>query len=289
MRNTTKDAAASDLIKILSADSLEGRKPGTIGMEKATKFVEDFYKTVNLSPLFFNGYRDTFKISNTTCYNVVGVRYAKNPTTEYILMGAHLDHLGVIHSRIGSNNDSIFNGANDDASGVAVLLNMATLIKENNTNKNIIFAVFSGEEDGLIGSRHLSNKLKKQKIDLKLVINLEMLGVPLKSTPKKVYLTGFSRSNFAEISNHSIGEKFVVYNEVDDIHNLFYAADNYPFSSAFNIPSHTVSTYDFENDPYYHDVNDEYENIDLKHLNKMAIKMTKLINKLEVDKIKIKN
>lgn len=281
--------STSELVKILSSDSFEGREPGTIGMEKATKFVENYYESVNLKSLFKDNYRDTFKIYNTIAYNIVGVKYAKKPTQEYILIGAHLDHLGTKHSSKISKSDSIYNGANDDASGVAILLNIARNIKANQIDENIIFAVFSGEENGLIGSKHLARRLKQMNIDLKLVVNFEMLGVPLQKTPNQVYLSGFSRSNFAEISNKSMHEDFVVFNEIDEIHDLFYLADNYSFFTVFNIPSHTISTYDFENDPNYHNVKDEYENMDKKHLEYISSKMTKLIQKLKVNEIKIKD
>ena len=74
---------------------------------------------------------------------------------EYILVGAHYDHLGTAQGRVGVM-DSIYNGADDNASGTAVLIELAALLKERGgLARTVVFVAFDGEEQGLLGSQNL--------------------------------------------------------------------------------------------------------------------------------------
>lgn len=246
----------------LSSDELKGRKTGTQGIEDAAVFIEDKFKDFGVKP-YFETYRDSFNINEINGFNIVGYLEGNDPQLkdEFILVGAHYDHIGASKE---VNGDTIANGANDNAAGTVGVLQLAKYFAKNGGNKrSIIFALFSGEEMGLKGSEHLAEKLKSEDLDLYVMFNLEMIGVPMKAKDYKAYLTGFEKSNLAEKFNeYSNGDKVLGFLPQAQQMSLFKRSDNYPFFEAFNVPSQTVSTFDFSNYPYYHHVDDESEFLD---------------------------
>jgi len=104
----------SEMVRILSSDDFEGRQPGTPGFGKAAVFIENYMRELRIKPFFNNSYFDTLSVFGTRSYNIVGVIESRQSTGDYILLGAHLDHLG----KMPSKTDSVYNGANDNASGV---------------------------------------------------------------------------------------------------------------------------------------------------------------------------
>lgn len=276
----------AELVNILSSDSLEGRYIGDSSFERAAKFVENYLKLIEVKPFFNGSYRDTLTIFRYHSFNVVGIIENRNSINDYILIGAHLDHLG----KMDSMTDSIFNGANDNASGVTAVLQIARELKKYKFDKKVIIALFTGEEFGLKGSKHLAQKLKNANINLSYVINFEMIGTPLSSFPENVYITGFNRSNFGEVANNVLGDEFIVSNGAEFSDGLFGASDNYPFYLEFKIPSHTISTFDFKNYKYYHSVSDEYSQLNIQHMDYIIQKTSKLLIKLlqENSEIKLK-
>lgn len=276
----------AELVNILSSDSLEGRYIGDSSFERAAKFVENYLKLIEVKPFFNGSYRDTLTIFRYHSFNVVGIIENRHSINDYILIGAHLDHLG----KMDSMTDSIFNGANDNASGVTAVLQIARELKKYKFDKKVIIALFTGEEFGLKGSKHLAQKLKNANINLSYVINFEMIGTPLSSFPENVYITGFNRSNLGEVANNVLGDEFIVSNGAEFSDGLFGASDNYPFYLEFKIPSHTISTFDFKNYKYYHSVSDEYSQLNIQHMNYIIQKTSKLLIKLlqENSEIKLK-
>ncbi len=200
----------------------------------------------------------------------------KNLKKEFIIIGAHYDHLGITKS---TSTDSIANGANDNASGTTMVLELARYFGKAKTNKrSIIFALFSAEEKGLLGSRHLAKKLKSQNLDLYAMFNFEMVGVPLSGKDYLMYVTGYEKSNLAEVSNKYTNEKLVGFLPTAKEMNLFKRSDNYPFHEEFKVPSQTYCTFDFTNFNHYHKVGDENELMDFGH---MATLVNKIIPVLE--------
>lgn len=253
--------SAIKLIEILSSDSIEGRAIGTLGFEKAAKTVEDYLKAANIYPFFGNSYRDSLVVNGTHTFNLIGILNPQNTSNQYILLGAHLDHLGKNLYKT----DTVYNGANDNATGVAAVLHIAKSLSEKNLSKKVLVAIFTGEETNLSGSKHLAKRLKQEGVNLSYMINFEMLGQPLTTNPKSVYITGFYKSDFAYIVNENYKKDFIVYQELDDLYELFEASDNYPFYSVFNVPSHTISTYDSDNYEYLHHVKDEFSALDTEY------------------------
>ena len=253
-------------LNYLSSDELDGRNTGSEGIEKAAVYIEKHFSDLELKP-YFESYRDNFMIGEKKAYNVVGLLEGTDEKLkeEYILIGAHYDHIG--HGK-EVDGDIIANGANDNAAGTVGVLHLAKhLSKIGNNKRSIIFALFSGEEMGLKGSEHLAEKLKKEGIDLYTMINLEMIGVPMKAKDYQAYITGFERSNLAEKFNeYSDGERVLGFLPQAGQMNLFKRSDNYPFFKEFGVPSQTICTFDFSNYPYYHHVDDEAEFLDAGHM-----------------------
>ena len=152
----------------LSSDALEGREVGSIGNSLAREYICE-----QLDSLKIEHYIQDF--SANLGKNIVAEIRAEKPlyNSEYIVIGAHYDHLGI-------KNDKIYNGADDNASGSAVLIQLARLLNANKDkiNRHIILIWFDAEEIGLVGSDHFAyNPMFVDKLsDIKLMINLDMVG-----------------------------------------------------------------------------------------------------------------
>jgi Zn-dependent M28 family amino/carboxypeptidase len=108
-------------------------------------------------------------IPNYTSKNVIGMIPGKKKK-KYVVFSAHYDHLG----RMGP--DAMFPGANDNASGVAMLLSMAKYYMQNEPKYSIVFCFFSGEEAGLLGSKHFVNHPYFPLKKVKYVLNIDIMG-----------------------------------------------------------------------------------------------------------------
>ncbi len=256
----------------LASDALEGRDTGSEGIEKAASYIEDIFKENNVKP-FFTTYKDTLSNFEKPAYNIVGYLPGrdKNLKDEFVIVGAHYDHIGIDTTAI---EDKIANGANDNASGTTAVLELAKYFGRAKSNKrSMLFVLFSAEEKGLLGSIHLAKRLKDQNFNLYVMLNFEMIGVPMVNKDYSLYLTGFERSNLAEVANDFAGEKLVGYLPKAQEFSLFQRSDNFPFHQVFNVPSQTFCSFDFTNFDYYHKPGDEVHRMDLEH-------MTTVINKM---------
>src|SRR5690606_32544006 len=125
----------------------------------------------------------------------------------------------------------------------------------------------------------LARKLKGQNFNLYTVLNFEMTGVPL-GGENIAYITGYGRSNMADKLNEYAGKKLVGSNEFEMKYQLFRASDNYPFFLEFNIPAYTLSTTEMTTFPYYHHVDDEFENMDTAHMTSFIQTMIPAVEKM---------
>ena len=269
---TVTSQEVKSMVSYLASDDLKGRDVGSKGIADAATYVEDKLKSYGATP-YFDTYRDNFKVGDLDAFNVVGYLEGNDVDlkNEFVLIGAHYDHIG--QSKTVAN-DSIANGANDNAAGTSGVLALAKYFGAKKTNKrSLLFVTFSAEEKGLLGSKHLANRLKEANIDLYTMLNLEMIGVPFKDRDYQAFITGFDKSNLAETMNGYAGTKLIGFSDVAAKYSLFKRSDNYPFFEAFNVPSHTVSSCDLSNFDFYHHVDDEVDQLDYPF-------MTSLINNL---------
>jgi hypothetical protein len=273
---TTLNFTVSSLkssMEFLASNELRGRETGTEGIEKAALFIEEEFKNAGLKP-YYKTYRDSFEVRGKNAYNLVGFLEGTDPELkkEFVILGAHYDHIGLGNVVEG---DSIANGANDNAAGTIVVLELAKQLAKYNTNKrSILFVLFSAEEMGLQGSKHLASKLKAEGLNLYTMINFEMVGVPMNRKNYVAYLTGYEDSNLAtKFNEYSNDEEILGYLPQAKEFNLFMRSDNYPFYQEFKVPAQTISTFDFTNYNFYHHVSDEADKMDYSHMAKLISKV----------------
>ena len=266
--NFTTIARVDSLLSFLASDELEGRDTGSKGIALAADYIENYLKESSV-PAYYSTYKDTLSNYDLPAFNVVGVVEGtdKQLKDEFIIIGAHYDHIG----RIGKvNNDAIANGANDNASGTVTVMELARYFGTTKSNKrSLIFVLFSAEEKGLLGSEHLASRMKEEGLNLYTMLNFEMVGVPMVNKNHLTYITGYDKSNLAQIANTYSGSKLAGFLPTAKQFNLFKRSDNYPFAKIFNVPAHTFCTFDFTNFNFYHKPGDEYEVMDINHMVKV--------------------
>lgn len=260
-------------VDFLSSDILKGRETTTEGELVAAQFIKSKFIKAGIQP-YFETYFDSFESKGFKGVNVVGFIEGTDPElkNEVVLLGAHYDHIGMGDK---VQNDSIANGANDNASGTASVLAIAECLARLGTNKrSIVVALFSGEEKGLLGSKALSKKLKSQNIDLYTMLNFEMIGVPFTNPDYEIFITGYELSNLGDKLNSYTNSSMVGISDVAKKYNLLKRSDNYSFYKEFKVPSHTISSCDLTNFDFYHHVDDEIDQLDFVF---MATTINKLI------------
>ncbi|MEN8912567.1 MAG: M28 family peptidase [Polaribacter sp.] len=245
----------------LASDEMEGRGTGTPGIEKAAVYIENEFKRIGLATFQdLETYRQTFTFENRrtqekiTASNIIGVLEGKSKKDEFVVVSAHFDHLGI--RKITGQLDSIYNGANDDASGVTGVLTLAEYFKNKGTNeRTIVFVAFTGEEMGLKGSTHFGKGIVASKFVAG--INLEMIGKTPSFGPNTAWLTGFERSDFGKIIQQNLeGTGYQLFPDPYKKFNLFFRSDNASLAR-LGVPSHTFSTTPIDVDKDYHQASDE--------------------------------
>lgn len=228
----------------LADDKLEGRQTGTEGEKKAAKYIAERFDELELDPKGTNGYFQEFSFlpktdphkdvefttnqdGTITGRNVIG--FIDNKAENTIIIGAHYDHLGYggEGSLYRDSIKAIHNGADDNASGTAVMIDLARKLRGQNTNNNYLFMAFSGEEMGLLGSNYF---VKNPTINTKAVsymINMDMVGRLKQDSTLAVYGTGTSPMFKQVLSAHN--DKFKLVENESGVgpsdHTSFYLAD----------------------------------------------------------------
>ena len=245
----------------LSSDLMEGRKAGTIGIEKAAIYIEKEFERIGLDWFGgMNSYRQNFEERGLSLFNIVGYLEGKSKKNEIVVISAHYDHLGI--KKGGDEEDVIFNGANDNASGVTAVLALAEhFSNQNNNERSLLFVAFTAEEMGLLGSNYFGKQINSKNIIAG--INIEMIGKESPFGPKTAWITGFDRSDFGRIIQQNlIGSDYKVFPDPYVNFNLFFRSDNASLAK-LGVPSHTFSTSPMDKDLDYHKVSDEAKTLDL--------------------------
>jgi Zn-dependent M28 family amino/carboxypeptidase len=251
----------------LASDDMDGRMTGTPGIEKAAKYIENEFKRIGLNTYdTLKTYRQTFTFidrstkKKITSSNIIGVLEGKSKKDEYVIVSAHYDHLGI--KKVEGKLDSIYNGANDDASGVTGVLALAEYFKaKGNAERSIIFVAFTAEEMGLIGSKHFGKGIDASKFVAG--INLEMIGKVPSFGSNTAWLTGFERSDFGKIIQRNLeGTGYQLFPDPYKNFNLFFRSDNASLAR-LGVPSHTFSTTPIDVDKDYHQASDEAKTLNM--------------------------
>jgi len=202
------------------------------------------------------------KIEPITMSNVVGIIPGQKNPQEYVIFSGHYDHIGIITPE---GQDSIANGADDDASGITAMISLAKYYKKQNNNaRTLLFVAFTGEELGMYGSKYFSNNINADSVVA--MINIEMIGKDSKFGPNTLYITGYERSNLGSLMQQNLkGSSFTFHADPYVAQNLFYRSDN-AVLAALGVPAHTFSTSQIDKDPYYHTVKDEISTLDIANI-----------------------
>jgi len=269
-----------ETVHFLAQDSLKGRLTGSNGANIAASYIAEKFQSTGLDPIavdqgYFDHFIADYNRKKVPAKNVVGALPGKLTNDTVIIFSAHYDHIGQEDDLPDNHDynyqDNIFNGANDNATGVAALLELAKYYKTQNTNRYLLlFVAFSGEEMGMIGSNHLMKKMKPGIV--KALINLEMLGRP---ETDNCFIASFTNKAIRNILNDQLKknngdtEKAFFITDPYPAENLSKRSDHYPFAKkikyAFTIMGSSPV------DTYYHTVDDEYETIDFDFLWKATI------------------
>lgn len=221
-----------------------------------------FVLTGNLNPTAFNLH---IRNEQTAQYlkNVIGVIPGKSRKDEFVVFSGHYDHLGI--GKPDKNQDSIFNGANDDAAGTTAVMMLARYFGEmKNNERTLIFVAFTAEEIGGFGSRYFSKQMNPDKVVA--MFNIEMIGTESKWGKNSAYITGYDKTNMGELLAKDLeGTGFTFYPDPYPQQQLFYRSDNATLAR-LGVPAHTISTSKMDVEPHYHKLSDEVSTLDLDNM-----------------------
>ena len=271
-----------DILFTLASDEMKGRESSNGGYQMAADFVTNFFDENGIEP-FYPSYKDSLQTKEIWSYNLVGRVGSFDNEKPTILIGAHLDHIGINEE---NQEDPIFNGANDNASGSTAVLQIAKFLATKKWNQNILVALFADEEKGLQGAAHLAERLKQEGVNLSYMVNFEMLGATLTTGENQVYMTGYNLSNMPQKMN-AYAPEFVQFLPEAKQYNLFKRSDNYSFYKIHNIPAQTLSTFDFKNYDYYHKAGDEAEKMDITNMNQVISTSAYILAKMLEEEVSI--
>lgn len=255
-----------DHINILASDSLEGRETGKPGQKMAAAYIANHFKEIGIPPYKRKTYFQKFKVKSQrhVCKcddcdltffkrvfksnqiikgeNVLGFIEGSDLKEELIIITAHYDHLG-------KHDSLIFNGADDDASGVAGAMEIAEafmLAKKDGKGprRSILIMPVSGEEKGLLGSKYYTDNPVYPLNNTIANLNIDMIGRldDWHSTGNYVYLIGSDRLSYdLHNINEEVNNKYTKldldykYNDEEDPNRYYYRSDHYNFAKN-NIP-----------------------------------------------------
>ena len=182
-------------VEYLSSDALQGRKAGTAGERLAAGYLYDRLVDAGVTMLTDKGGQDfSIAAANDTVrsLNIVGIVEGYDPKLrdEYIVVGAHIDHIGTHTVTInGKPSVQIYPGADDDASGVAAMIDIAERVSQCKFMfpRSIIFVGFGAQEQGMAGSWYFVNRAFEGIGRVKAMVNLDMLGRGNDENPFRIF------------------------------------------------------------------------------------------------------
>ena len=247
--NEIQEEDLKQLLYVYSSDYFEGRRTGSEGQKRATDFLRNFYQShqIRAAEGTDNYYQDLRLLvdkKRVTSQNLAAIIPGSEFPEEYILITAHLDHLGI-------KNGEIYNGADDDGSGTVALLEIAAAFQKaklqgNGPKRSIVFLHLTGEEERLAGSNYYVKKPLYPLLQTVANLNLDMIGRvdPKRTAPNEnyIYLIGSDRlsqelHNVSEQTNAHCCQLALDYtfNDENDPNDFYTRSDHYSFAQE-NIP-----------------------------------------------------
>lgn len=237
------------------------RLNGLKGQQFKSKHSTIFLLNAGASPQFEIHVKT--QITESTLSNVVGMIPGTSRKNEYVIFSAHYDHLGI--GKPNAQGDSIYNGANDDASGTTAVIMLAKYFAQlKNNERTLIFATFAAEEIGGFGSQYFSRQFNPAQTIA--MINIEMIGTESKWGRNSAYMTGYERTDMGKIMQKNLeGSKFSFYPDPYPEQKLFFRSDNATLARQ-GVPACSFSTSKMDSEKYYHTVDDEIETLDMDNM-----------------------
>ncbi len=263
------------VLATLASDEMKGREIGTAENDNAANYIAKLFKENNLDFCTGNSYLVPFEYKGKTVYNVCGVK--KGKTEKFLGFSGHFDHIGT------SNNpkDNIYNGADDDASGITTLVGIADYFKNKKPEFSLVFMAFNGEEKGMLGSRAISKDENLNPIYDKMtaLFNFEMVATESAFGKNALFMTGDEFSDLDELFNKNAANGLKINPDPYASEQLFYRSDNVSFVKK-KIIAHSFSTVDMTKATHYHHENDDVNVVDFENLTTIINNFGKTLDKL---------
>ncbi|MDB9961322.1 M28 family peptidase [Oceanihabitans sp.] len=262
-------------VAVLSSDVYEGRRTGTDGAAQAKAYIINQFKNLNIEPLNENYNQDFSFDKRGQTYqasNVLGwIKGSKSPEN-YIVLSAHYDHEGI-------KNDKIYNGADDDASGISALFAFAEYFKENPPKHSVVFAAVDAEELGLVGSKYFVENSIVPIQDIKLNLNMDMIS---RSDKSELFVIGsrYYKALEPAIKSFKSSENMTLligHDGSDGKQNWTNSSDHASFHKA-NIPFLYFGVEDHKD---YHQPTDDFENIHPNFYQNAVVAIITVFNALD--------
>jgi hypothetical protein len=282
------------LLTSLAHDSMQGRATGTPGAARAARLIAAELGRLGLQPAGDSGFYQKVPLAigerrnaqgrvvgqsirllpnfaaldtipterRVRDVNVIAVLPGADPALkdEAVVVGAHFDHEGIGDA---VNGDSIYNGADDDASGVVAVLEIARMLARGpHPKRTVVFLLTTGEELGMLGTRWYAQQPAIPMARTVADIQIELIGRPdsLAGGPGRGWLTGYERSTMGE-TFAAAGLPIVPDKRTDQ--DFFLRSDNIVFAR-LGVPAHTLSSFNMHTD--YHQPSDDVSRVDFAHM-----------------------
>ncbi len=242
-------------LEALSSDVFEGRRTGTKGSIKAQNYIVNQFYSLGVLPLK-KSYKQRFQFKKgRNVYegtNVLGVIKGTVYPQTYIVISAHYDHEGI-------KNGVVYNGADDNASGVSALFSFAEYFKTYPPKHSVILVAFDAEELGMFGSKFYINNFGKSLNKIKINLNMDMIS---RNDKNELFVVGANEKESLKTLVLSVkstkNTKLVIgHDGTDRKENWMYASDHVNFYRK-GIPFLYFGVEDHED---YHEPTDDFENI----------------------------
>ena len=239
-----------DNLYVYSSDYFQGRETGTLGQKRAIDFLQNFYTTSGIvsadgTQNYLQPMTLFIKGKKVETENLASIIKGSEYPDEYIIITAHLDHIGI------DENGDINNGADDDGTGNVALLEMAEAFKQAEKEgfgpkRSLVFLHVTGEEKGLLGSKYYTENPLYPIKNTVANLNIDMIGRvnPKRETedPNYIYLIGSDKlSQELHDISEAVNDKYIqleldyTYNDERDPNRFYYRSDHYNFAKK-NIP-----------------------------------------------------
>lgn len=263
------------VISTLASDEMKGREIGTSENDNAANYIASLFKENKLEYCTGNSYLIPFDYKGKTAYNVCGVK--KGKSNKFLGFSGHFDHIGT------SNNDgdNIYNGADDDASGITTLVGIADYFKSKNPEFSMVFMAFNGEEKGMLGSKAISVDQNLDPIynNMTALFNFEMVATESQWGKNALYMTGDGFSDLDELFNKYAVNGLKINADPYARQQLFYRSDNVSFVKK-KIIAHSFSTVDMSKATHYHHEKDDMSVVNLDNMTQIINNFGKSLEKL---------